>query len=67
MTESKYKCTDHKLDLVCPGCVRAWITRHDKPLEFVKWCKETASCHACDHQALLAAKLLKEIGEEHER
>jgi hypothetical protein len=38
--------------------------KYEKLLEFVKWCDETASCHACEYQQMLAGKLLKEIGEK---
>jgi len=33
---SKYKCGDHTLELACPGCIRAWIKRHDKMLAFIR-------------------------------
>lgn len=39
------------------------VDKYGKLLEFVKWCDETSSCHACEYQSILAKKLLKEIGE----
>lgn len=29
-------CDSHKLDLICGGCVKAWIARHDKMEDFIK-------------------------------
>lgn len=58
-----YKCETHKLDLICPGCVNAWIARHDRMLGFIKQIvyhhtkfEETA------HISWDAHELLKEIG-----
>lgn len=53
----------HCLTMICEGCLRKIVNQRIRLLEFVKWCKETASCHACDYQSMLAEKLLKEIGE----
>lgn len=58
MTDSIYKCENHSLDLVCRGCMKAWIARHDKMLEFVK---EIVKYWECDPRH--AEQLLKEIGE----
>ena len=69
---SEYKCehcpdtqrnANQVLDLVCLGCMKAWIARHDKMLEFIK---EIANDNSrvfidLDDQA---KDLLKEIGEE---
>lgn len=55
---NKYKCTGHKLDLVFPGCVKAWIARHDAMLEFIK---QIVKYWECDPNH--AESLLKEIGE----
>lgn len=58
---SDYHCENHKLDLVCRGCLKAWIARHDKLLAFVK---EIASNNYQDNIYDLEARdLLKEIGE----
>ena len=54
------------LDYECISCLQNLERQKDKLLEFVKWCKDTSSCHACEHQSMLAAKLLKEIGEINE-
>lgn len=32
---NKYKCEKHKLDFACLGCIKAWIERHDRMLEFI--------------------------------
>lgn len=68
----KYQC-DHSPELKCKAnYYELEMLRHDnqkllqhrkKLLEFVKWCKETASCHACEHTSMLAEKVLKELGE----
>jgi len=56
---NKYKCSSHKLDFICRGCVRAWIARHNKLLEFVKEVSNNDGyCFTPD-----AKELLKEIGE----
>ena len=34
---NKYKCNSHNLDLICKGCVKAWIARHDQMLDFIKY------------------------------
>lgn len=71
MTESIYKCEDHRLDLVCRGCVKAWIARHDKLLEFVKYVSQIKN-DVLDEDAYIlvldgvieeAKQELKEIGE----
>lgn len=36
MNDNPYKCENHKIDLVCHGCVRAWIRRHDMMLAFIR-------------------------------
>jgi hypothetical protein len=58
-----YKCESHRLDLICPGCVKAWISRHDRMLGFIKQIvhnhtkfKETSD------MSLEGYKVLKEIG-----
>lgn len=62
-TLDPYKCEDHKIDLVCSGCVKAWIARHDKMLEFIEKIAfypnefEELSHASCD-----ATEILKEIG-----
>lgn len=62
---SAYKCENHKLDLCCIGCVKAWIARHDRMLEFLKN-EISLRKYICttNHAVLLdnAEKLLKEIG-----
>lgn len=58
-----YKCDDHKIDLVCMGCVNAWIARHDKMLDFVKIISnEAKSILPGEFYAKLARDILKEIG-----
>ena len=69
---SDYKCEQHKIDLICAGCVRAWIARHDRMLEFIKnigWChrytdEEIKDFNDVGHylEAKEARDLLKEIG-----
>lgn len=36
MTNNPYSCANHKLDFACLGCIKAWIARHDKMLEFIR-------------------------------
>ena len=59
-----FKCENHKLDLICRGCVRAWMNRHNALLDFVK----KASCFDMPDDPRLLAKealiLLKKIGVE---
>lgn len=64
-----YKCEKHKLNYACLGCIRAWIARHDKMLEFVKKIAkadvnylEDESYDYLDEIALEAKEILKEIG-----
>lgn len=61
--KSPYRCEEHRLDLICPGCVNAWISRHDKMLEFVK----KIAYQRTEHEEMAqiswdAQDLLKEIG-----
>lgn len=75
MTDSEYKCENHSLDLVCRGCMKAWIARHDKLLEFVKSMNMRASpgevysefhngwAQRVNDIGIEAKKLLQEIGE----
>lgn len=64
MTDSIYKCENHSLDLVCRGCMKAWIARHDKMLEFVKDLSQTTDVLGdVTQMAKIAKSLLKEIGE----
>lgn len=30
-----YKCSDHHLNLVCQGCMMAWIARHNRMKDFL--------------------------------
>ncbi len=61
---SKYKCENHKLDLCCLGCVRAWITRHDAMKEFILELARHNSSEGCEERLCVKAfELLKEIGE----
>lgn len=57
---SIYKCTNHKLDLICPGCVKAWIARHDRMLKFVNKCFYASGAYQPQQDA---QDLLIEIGE----
>jgi len=63
MTTNPYKCESHKLDLVCRGCMQAWIARHNKLLEFVKSISKNSCCINCQCLACDALELLREIGE----
>ena len=59
----EYKCEEHKLDLVCQGCMKAWIARHDRMLKFIKKiCYEHTDFEETAHISWDAAELLKEIG-----
>jgi len=69
-----YKCTEHHLELACPGCIKAWISRHDEMKIFIHSIslpylslKEIESlAERRDDIALIAInarELLKEIGE----
>ena len=33
---SQYKCENHTLIISCPGCIRAWMARHDKMLQLLR-------------------------------
>ncbi len=33
---NKYKCTEHKLDLACVGCIIVMSERHNLMLEFIQ-------------------------------
>lgn len=57
---SKYKCDNHKIDLVCRGCVKAWIARHDAMLSFIK---DIITDGRTIQDQEEATELLKEIGE----
>lgn len=70
---NKYKCTDHKINLCCLGCVNAWISRHNALLEYVKK-QASLEKEECNVLALAEAgyrvetildarKLLRELGE----
>lgn len=73
MTDSIYKCENHRLDLVCIGCANAWFAKQNKMLNFIK---KTAFLDESQEKILALAdagyrvehvldarKLLKEIGE----
>lgn len=63
---NKYKCENHKLDLVCQGCVKVFIARHDKMLEFIRGLSGGLEVGLTDEEERLilsARTLLKEIGE----
>lgn len=70
---SEYKCENHKLNIVCLGCVKAIMRREKKLLEFVKslaWIERYNDKEIKEFNDLgfyLEAKeardLLKEIGE----
>lgn len=65
MADSKYKCENHKLDIACLGCIKAWIARHDRMLEFVKSSLEH-TCYLCKSDCCIPCnvkELLKQIGE----
>lgn len=71
---NEYKCDNHKLNIACLGCIRAWINRHDKMLEFVKeiynlkfdtLVSMKEAIHN-DHISKQAEKILKEIGKLNE-
>jgi len=57
MMNNPYKCENHKLDIICLGCVKVWIARHNKMLEFIM---NIVECWECDPNH--AKELLKEIG-----
>ena len=58
---SLYKCTYHNLDLLCIGCIKAWIARHDRMLEFIKKfaTEKEGDFSLCNDDAI---ELLKELG-----
>jgi len=53
--DSRYQCIDHKLNIVCVGCVKALIAQHEILLKFVN---KHASLH--EHENKLFA--LQEAG-----
>lgn len=59
-----YICKNHKIDIVCTGCVEAWINRHDKMKIFLKKMiepiKDRDDYFECWQEE--AKELLKEIG-----
>ena len=57
-----YKCDKHKLDFACLGCIKAWIARHDKLLEFVREISGVVHKGNCRDLGIRAENLLKEIG-----
>ena len=59
----KYHCDNHKLDLVCRGCVKAWITRHDAMKTFLEDIYFNPSEHKNTHHLSSdVGLLLKELG-----
>ena len=68
---SKYKCETHKLDLICRGCMKAWIARHEKMAEFIRKINDNFNLSTTDEDSLKflaeieyeAYILLDEIGE----
>lgn len=58
MTDSPYKCTDHRLNIACLGCIKAIIAQRDKLLSFIKKIVRDGECNP-----IQAEKLLREIGE----
>lgn len=58
----KYKCTDHKLNFACLGCINAWIARHDRMLEYIRKVIEDAKISENYHRADEGLEVLKEIG-----
>jgi hypothetical protein len=61
---SEYKCNSHKIDFICQGCVKAWIARHDKMLDFIKELAKDFPDRDVYREILQeqAQDLLKEIG-----
>lgn len=64
MTDSIYKCDNHKLDLVCRGCVMARLEQLGALLKFVKSLAKISCCNVCECIACDSLKLLREIGED---
>ena len=63
----EYKCEKHKLDIVCVGCMKAWIARHDKMMGFIKKLSNMSEnsahdCKECYCIACQAKVILQEIG-----
>lgn len=58
-----YKCTDHHINLICQGCVIAWIARHNRMKDFIKDIANNEYECELDNIDLHAKKLLTEIGE----
>lgn len=60
-----YKCKDHKLDLACLRCIKSWIARHDKMLQFIKSLAHE-SCYETYENSneinWVANELLQELG-----
>jgi len=58
------ECENHKLDICCLGCVKAWIARHDKMLEFIKKLTDESYSHFENENEInwVATELLIEIG-----
>lgn len=61
---SEYKCEDHKLDIVCIGCVIAGNRRYKKLLEFTKLMANYKCCITFACFAKQAEELLEKIGED---
>jgi hypothetical protein len=63
MTSNPYKCTDHKLDIACMGCISTYIARHNRMLSFLQNLVEGhVNYEDTAHISWDAAELLKEIG-----
>lgn len=60
MTNPKYKCEKHELNIVCIYCVRAKCLKLEKLLEFVKSCVDAEGAYQPQDDA---KELLQEIGE----
>jgi hypothetical protein len=71
VSESKYKCDhsagskeNHNMTLVCEGCLKAWIARHDKMKEILIRIYKGACCAVCNCHSCDALYTLRELGFE---
>ncbi len=64
MSESKYKCQKHNLDIGCMGCIKATYEKYYRLLDFIKQISKYDFCDDPRGHKREADNLLKEIGEK---
>lgn len=55
---NKYKCDNHKLNLVCLDCVKACVNRYQRLLDFTIMCRYALSIEAVQKES---NEILKEM------